>query len=211
MLPMGDQTPDLAVSRSREPWFAQRPRLACAVAGVLTLAIFALQLSVDGVDHGISLLYVFPVALVALAFGARAGVVAGVSAIGLVVLWALVTDVALSLMAWVSTVLPLLLLGALVGASSDRIREARRAERYATAVALLQRDAVEINDSIVQGLAAAKWALEAGDVARGLELVEATAVTAQQLVTRVLGSDSVLGAELRQPQLVRRRHHSDVA
>jgi hypothetical protein len=150
------------------------------------------------------MLYVFPVALVALGFGFRAGAAAGLVAVGLLMTWVVIADESLSPLGWLSRVAPLLLLGTLVGASSDRIRDARRAERYATAVALLQRDAAEINDSVVQGLAATKWLLEAGDVDRAIAVLSETTLTAQELVTRVLGSNSVLSVELRRPQLVMR-------
>jgi hypothetical protein len=70
------------------------------------------------------------------------------------------------------------------------------------AVALLQREAAEINDSIFQGLAATKWMLEAGEVERGLTTLEQTMVTAQQLVSRMLGSDSVLPGDLRRSRFV---------
>ena len=59
-------------------------------------------------------------------------------------------------------------------------------------VSLLQRDAAEIHDSVLQQMAATKWLLESGHVDEGIELLEATMTTAQQLVTRVLGSDSLL-------------------
>jgi hypothetical protein len=52
------------------------------------------------------------------------------------------------------------------------------------------RDAIEINDSVVQALVAAKWALEVGNVERGLDAVSDALGTAQQLVADLLG-DSV--------------------
>ena len=67
---------------------------------------------------------------------------------------------------------------------------------------MLQRETAEINDSVIQGLAATKWLLEAGDLERAISTLEATTATAQALVTRVLGSDSVLPIEVRRPQLV---------
>ena len=100
---------------------------------------------------------------------------------------------ALSPLGWLSGVTPLLLVGALVVIATERIREANRLERHAMEVALLQRDAAEINDSVLQQMAATKWLLESGHVDEAIELLEATMTTGHQLVTRVLGSDSVLG------------------
>lgn len=208
---MGDTNQVFAVPGSREPWFSQHPRPALAVAAACFVGVFLLRLAVAGTKDSISMLYVFPVALVALCFGLRAGAAAGVTAVGLLVAWVILAEETLSPLGWLSRVTPLLLLGTLVGASSDRMREARRAERYATAIALLQRDAAEVNDSVVQGLAATKWLLEAGEVERAITTLQDTTVTAQQLVTRVLGSDSVLPADVRRPQLVMRHRPTNPA
>ncbi|MBI4885339.1 MAG: hypothetical protein HY826_14925 [Actinobacteria bacterium] len=202
---MGAEAQVLAVPDGREPWFTQHPRLALGVAAASAGAVFILRLAVDGTKDSISMLYVFPVALVALGFGFRAGTAAGVIAVGLLITWTIIANESLSPLGWLTRVTPLLLLGTLVGASSDRMLDARRAERYATAVALLQRDAAEINDSVVQGLAATKWLLEAGEVERAITILSDTTLTAQQLVTRVLGSKSILTLEMRRPQFVTSR------
>jgi hypothetical protein len=201
---MGITGHERGAADGREPWFTRQPRLALAVAAGLFVTVFILRLAVDGPQDPVAMLYVFPVALVALGFGFRAGAAAGVIAVGLLITWAIIADETLSPLGWFSRATPLLLLGTLVGSSADRMREARRSERFAAAVALLQRDAAEINDSVLQGLAATKWLLEAGDVDRAIEVLRETAVTAQELVTRVLGSDSILSVEVRNPQLVMR-------
>lgn len=176
--------------------------MALAVSMVLFISIFVLQLLIHGTADSLSELYVLPVALVAFAFGYRAGMIAGVAAVGLLVLWALVTGTALSPLGWASSISLILLVGALVGASADRIREARRAERYAYAISLMQRDAAEVNDSVVQSIAAAKWMLEAGQIERAGALLDETATTAQGLVSRVLGAESALTDDVRQPHRV---------
>lgn len=186
----------------RGPWFWQHPRLALVLAAALFAGVLVLRLSVAGVEDAISVLYVLPVALLALTFGFRIGVAAGVAAVGLLVAWVIHGGETLSALGWISRVTPLLLLGALAGIASDRMREAERTQRYAMAVALLQREAAEINDSIFQGLAATKWMLEAGEVERGLATLEQTMVTTQELVSRMLGSDSVLPGDLRRSRSV---------
>ncbi len=177
---------------------------------MLFAAIFLIRVSVAGTEDSVSMLYVLPVALVALAFGFWAGVGAGVVAVGLLVGWAIALDVDASLLGWIGLVAPVLLLGALLGFASDRIREAERAERYAAAVAILQVQGAEVSDRIFQGLAASKWMLEVGDVERGLAVLEDTMVIAQELVSNVLGSKSVLPDELRAHAVVpreRQRSH----
>ncbi len=107
------------------------------------------------------------------------------------------TSVVIGPLGWVSRVVPLLLIGGLIGAASDRTRAAELTERRAEAMALLQLDGAEINDSIVQQLAAAKWALDRGDVERCGSILEDAIMTGQQLVTRVLGADSTVPAHIR--------------
>ena len=170
------------------------PTLAAVVSIVLFVGIFLLGWSVAGIADTISMLYVLPVALLALSFGFRVGLGAGILAGSLFAVWMVSTGESLSPLGWLSRVMPLVLIGALVGIATERIREANRVERHAMEVSLLQHEAAEINDSVLQQMAATKWLLESGHVDEGIELLEATMTTAQQLVTRVLGSNSVLGA-----------------
>jgi hypothetical protein len=51
------------------------------------------------------------------------------------------------------------------------------------------RDAVEINDSVVQALAVAKWSLEAGNTQRALDAIADALTTAHHLVLDLLGDD----------------------
>lgn len=179
------------------PWFDRRPRSAIAVSSALFAAIFLLRLGVGDERDAIAMLYVLPIALIAIGFGPRAGVAAGSISVGLLALWTGLADVSLTPLGWLSRIVPLLLIGALIGSGSERIRAADAAERRADAVALLQLDGAEINDNIVQSLSAAKWAIESGDAERAQSILDDTIVTGQQLVTRTLGSDSVAQDQLR--------------
>jgi hypothetical protein len=160
------------------------------------VAIFALRLADSSASDAVSVLYVFPVALVAFTFGFRSGLAAGVGAVALLALGVLIVDISMSPLGWATRMAPLLLLGTLVGYASDQLREGDRRELHYQEVALLQREAAEINDGIVQGLAAAKWLLEAGHMERGLGAVNDTIVAAQSLVSRMLGPDSPLEGDL---------------
>lgn len=175
----------------RRPWFERRPALAAGVALGLFVAILVLRFVVGDERDAIAMLYVLPIALAAVSFGRRVGTGAGVLAVVLLVVWALVDHIELSPLGWWSRVAPLMLIGVLVGHATDRVRAADAAERRADAIALTQLDGAEINDHIVQSLAAAKWAIEAGDVERAGTILDDTIVTGPQLVTRVLGSDGI--------------------
>jgi hypothetical protein len=185
--------PDVAAD---EALSRQRAVVVLAVAGALFLAVLTLRLLVGDAEDAYSMFYVLPVALIATSFGMRAGAGAGVAAIGLIVLWTVVRDVTLTPTGWASRVVPLLLLGVLLGEASDRIRRAEQGRREAAAAALLHREAIEINDSLVQGMAAAKWSLEAGQTEVGLKTLNETIARAHDLVSGLI-REAGLGADSR--------------
>lgn len=181
-----------------EPWFRARPGAALAVAGLLFTVVLALRFSVDDPVEAVSMLYVLPVALVALAFGRRAGLAAGLLALGLVAFWVRVVGADLSVVGWVARLVPFVLLGWLLGDASDRLEaaEARRAELEAAAQR--HRDATEVNDTLIQGMAAAKWALEAGRTDSGLRTLEETLELGHGLVSELL-RDAGMGVNGHRP------------
>jgi hypothetical protein len=127
----------------------------------------------------------------------RAGVAAGSAAVALIAVWVGTTEISMTPLGWATRAVPLLLLGTLVGMATDRLRAAQDRERRMAAVGALQREAAEVNDSVVQGLAVAKWLLESDEVERGLAAVTETMVTAQALVSQMLGPNSPLPGDLR--------------
>ena len=169
-----------------DPWFRRYPAVAFAVAGGLYAAIMSLRLVVGTPVDAYSMLYALPVTLVAITFGLRSGVAAGLLAVALTVLWAVVQDVSLSPTGWASRILPMLMLGVLLGDASDRLRRAENERRQLEAAALLHREAIEINDSLVQGMAAARWSLEAGRMEAGLRTLDETIVQAHELVSNLI-------------------------
>jgi len=170
----------------RNPWFRRHPGLALAVAGALFAGVLCLRMSLGSPVDAYSMLYALPIALVATTSGLRAGTIAGLLAVGLTVLWAVAQSVYLSPTGWASRVLPLLLLGVLLGHATDRERRAQEGHRRLEAAALLHREAIEINDSLVQGMAAAKWSLESGQVDTGTRLLERTIADAHDLVSDLI-------------------------
>jgi len=202
-----DHTPDL-VTRAH-PWFRRRPRQALTVAGAMFVAILALRLADSGAADAVSVLYVLPVALLALTFGFIVGSAAGAGAVALLVLGVDLTGTPLTPLGWSTRLTPLLLLGPLIGFASDQLQEAERRERHYAQVALLQREAAEINDDIVQRLAAAKWLLERGNTDGAHEAVEDTMLAAQALVSRMLVADSPLGGGRRQSRRPGEAPHGD--
>lgn len=168
------------------PWFRARPGWVIAVAAVLYLSVFLLRVFVGGPQDATNMLYTLPIALVALAFGRSAGIVAGLLGVALVAAWVVIDDVALSPLGWASRVVPMLLLGGLLGDASDRLVAADARRRVLEATAQRQRDATEVNDNLVQGMAAAKWALEAGRYESGLKTLEDTLQVGHELVSKLM-------------------------
>ena len=52
--------------------------------------------------------------------------------------------------------------------------------------ALLHRQAIEINDSLIQKMTAARWSLEAGQTDIGLQILTTAVSEAQQLVSALI-------------------------
>jgi K+-sensing histidine kinase KdpD len=171
---------------SGRPWFRRRPSLAVLVASLLFALIFAVRLLSGNSRDAISMLFVLPVALLAMTGGLRAGAVGGVIAVALVATWVTVTQTHLTALGWTSRAVPLLLVGVLLGDASDRLRRAEIGRRQLEAAALMHRQAIEINDSLVQGMAAAKWAMEAGRTAAAIEALDDTLVRGNRLVSTLL-------------------------
>jgi len=93
---------------------------------------------------------------------------------------------------WVARVGPLALLGLLLGDATDRLRRAEGARVRLAEAERRHREAVQLNDTIVQSLSAAKWALEGRDLTGGLAIVDETLTQSNRLV-----SDLIRGARLR--------------
>ena len=178
------------------------PAVAVWVALGMFVFVTVLRFSVDGKEDPISELYSLPISLLAIAFGMRAGVAAGSAAVALIAVWVGITDTSMTPLGWGTRALPLLLLGTLVGTATDRLRAAQERERRMAAMTALQREAAEVNDSVVQGLAVAKWLLESDEIERGLAAVTETMVTAQALVSQMLGPNSPLPGDLRRAKPV---------
>ncbi|HVM51950.1 MAG TPA: hypothetical protein VM262_02020 [Acidimicrobiales bacterium] len=172
------------------PWFRRRPGTAAAVVVALFAAITAARFMIEG-DDPLGLLFSLPIALAALAYGQRAGLATAALGIAIVELWSLLEDVSIGAAGWMARIVPLALLGLLLGRAADQQQEAE-AVRVRLAVAEAhRRDAAEINDLIVQRLAAARWTIEAGNVEPALAELEEVIGVAQRLVAELLAAEEM--------------------
>ncbi|MEU4605433.1 hypothetical protein AB0F43_20820 [Kribbella sp. NPDC023972] len=124
--------------------------------------------------------------MVSITFGVRSGIAAGLLAVVLIVVWTILRDVSLTPTGWAARVLPILLLGLVLGDASDRLSRAETERRQLEAEALLRREAIEINDSLVQGMAAARWSFEAGRMDAGMRTLDETIIQGQDLVSDLI-------------------------
>jgi hypothetical protein len=177
--------PEAVTSDAVEPWFHRRPGFTIAVASALYVAVLGLRWLVAAPEP-IMLLFCFPIALLAVAFGLRAGLLAGLVGIVLIAIVTAVGGVELSFWGWVTRAAPMLLLGGLLGHAADQLRRSEAERNRLLTAAQRHRDAVDFNDRVVQELAAAKWALEAGHRERGLDIVMSTLDAAQDMVSQML-------------------------
>ena len=180
MRPIPPAFPDVVT-----PWFHRWPRLATTTAAALFVGVVLVGLWLPD-EEAVTALFVFPISLVAMAHGLRAGLAAGVVALLLVGLGSAVTDASLSVTGWVIRIATLLAVGALLGRAADDLARAERVRRMHELAAQLQRQAVEINDTLIQGMSAAKWALEAGRTESGLRTLTDTIVLGQNLVSELI-------------------------
>lgn len=182
----------LSAVRGIGPWFHRWPRTAIVVAALLYAGIFALRMTSGSPAEATTMFFVLPIALLAMTFGLVAGLAGGLVAVGLVVIWAITEDPGLSPVGWATRVVPMLLLGALLGEAADRLRRSEAERARLDRATGWHRQAVEINDSIVQGLAVAKWSLERGNLTAALQIITETLDHAHHMVSQLL-RDAGLG------------------
>jgi hypothetical protein len=173
------------------PWFRARPQLAATVAAVLFVVAAAAGASSAGTRDAASAVLVLPVALLAVTFGARGGLAGAAGVVAALVAWQVGRDGTSGAM-WAGA-LAIVVLGLLLGSAVDGLLSTERAARAADAerwraeqAAERLREAAAVNDTMVQSVAVAKWALEAGEVDRAVEVLDRAVDEGQRLVTELL-------------------------
>jgi len=107
---------------------APRPRSAgrraaiVALAAVLFAIAFAARLEVNDPDALLANFYIVPIAVLAIEFGTRAGLIAAAVAFALIPLWSVINSVHVDALGYASRGAAFLLTGAIVGGFSDRLR-----------------------------------------------------------------------------------------
>lgn len=191
-------TQHVSSRRAPGPWFRKQPTVTVAASAAMFLGVLLARLRVGDTSDALLILLVFPISLLALTFGTRIGLVAGLAAAGLIGLWSWIAGADLSLVGWLARIGPLLFLGVLIGDASDRLKHADE-ERHRLAIARLQhRQAVEVNDSLIQGMASAKWSLECAHPETALTTLEETMAAGQRLVSEALRAATATASDARE-------------
>ena len=146
-------------------------------------------------EEAVTALFVFPISLLAMAFGLRAGLGAGAVALAMTAALVLFTADELSLVGWLVLAISLLTVGTLLGRTADDLARAESQRRRLELAAERHHQAVEVNDSLVQGMSVAKWAFEAGRTETGLATLNETIVLGQELVSDLIREVDVARAD----------------
>ena len=176
------------------PWFRLRPGEAVAVAAGLFVAISVLQWFVDGSGQAVVMLDLLPVALLAVTYGVRGGVASAAGAFATFAVFEVFHSTGdIDVVGWVVRGLALFLLGGLLGRATDEMEASKRSaleEQQGRCLleAAVRRytEAIEISDSILQQLVAAKWLAEAGRSDRVVDLLDDTIVRGEHMVAGLL-------------------------
>lgn len=179
---------------NKRPWYRLYPGRAAVVAIALFVGISVLLWFNDGSGHAVVVLYVLPIALLAVTFGLWGGL--GAATVGFVV-FALFeifhSSGDIDADGWAARAIAMFLLGVLLGRATDQTiaseqaalnEQQRRYEledvnhRYA--------EAIEISDSILQQMVAAKWMVERGRSDQAAEALTATIERSEEMVTALL-------------------------
>jgi glucose-6-phosphate-specific signal transduction histidine kinase len=165
---------------------------AVPVAALIFAAILLARLWITGPADGVGMFCTVPIAVLALAYGVRGGAVGTAVGMGFLELWMEFTDAPVSYLGWAARSVPLLLVGLLLGAVIDRLRATDYERLRLLAASARHREAVEINDTIVQQVSAAKWSLESGNTEHALHILSDTVELGHRLV-----SDHIRDSDLR--------------
>jgi hypothetical protein len=161
-----------------------------ALASAAFVVVFVLALGVDDPRQAITVLYVVPIALAALAAGVRGGLASAALSTVLLGVWVAVKDVEIGMSGWVSRLVAFLLIGGLVGRYEDLARTLVRRH-------VEEQTATEVHDGVVQSLVVAAYELRRGNNEGAEELVEEALASAKAIISTRL--PAVQPGDLRLP------------
>jgi hypothetical protein len=150
-----------------------------------------LAFAIDDPRQAVTVLYVVPIALAALATGIRGGLAAALLATFLLAVWVVVDDIEIGMSGWVSRLIAFFMIAVLVGRYEQLARDVaqRRAEELAAA---------EVQEGVVQSLVVATYELRRGDRVAAQEAVDHALAAAKLIISSRL--PDVQPGDLRRPR-----------
>ena len=115
----------LKATAPRRPSPARRAAIV-ALAALLFACAFAPRLAVNDPNALLANFYIVPIAVLAIEFGTRAGLIAAAVAFALVPAWSVINSVHVDALGYVSRGAAFVVTGVVVGAFSDRLRRDTR-------------------------------------------------------------------------------------
>jgi len=185
---------EIADGRRLSPWYRLQPRNAIVVAVGLFVVVSVLQWFNDQSGQAIAVLYVLPVALLAVTLGERGGLTGATAGFVLFAVFEIVHSSGdIDATGWVVRVVTMFLLGGLLGRATDQVTVSQRdalveAQRRYQVEEVNHRyaEALEINDSLIQQIVVAKWMVEQGQPKPAAELLNVVITRGQRMVAGLL-------------------------
>lgn len=148
------------------------------VAAALFAAVLTLMFAESDPAQAAAVLFVVPIALLALSDGVRGGATGAAVATSLVIVWALADDIDLTVLGWSSRIVSFVVVGLLVGRFEDLARSYERRR-------LDERYAGELHDRVVQSLVVASYELRDDGAAK--VAVDDALAGAKEIISNHLG------------------------
>jgi len=185
------------------PWYRLHPGKAIVIAIGLFVAVSVLAWFNDQSGQAIAMLYVLPIALLAVTLGKRGGLTGAGAAFALfAVLEVEHSSGDIDVTGWIVRAVTMFLLGGLLGRSTDQTVASERATLaeqqrrcHVEAANLRYAEALEINDSLLQQIVVAKWMVEQSQTKSAAELLTEAIARGERMVAGLLPERATLPAD----------------
>ena len=185
------------------PWYRIYPGTAIVTAAGLFLVVSVLDWFNDGSGQAIAVLYILPIALLAVTLGERGGLTGATTGFALfAVLEIEHSSGDIDVTGWVVRAVAMFLIGGLLGRATDQTTVSERAalaeqqRRYQVEEANLRyAAALEINDSLLQQIVVAKWMVERSQPKDAAKLLTEAIARGERMVAGLLPARSSIPAD----------------
>ncbi len=176
------------------PWYRLYPGKAVLIAVGLFVAVSVLNWFNNGSGQAIAVLYVLPIALLAVTLGKRGGLTGAAAGFALFAVLEIEHSTGdIDVTGWIVRAVAMFLLGGLLGRATDQTTASERAALaeqqrrcQAEEANLRYTEALEINDSLLQQIVVAKWMVEQSQTKSAAELLTEAIARGERMVAGLL-------------------------